>query len=307
MRSLSDKEKFLTITPYFGGISEAPRQTDLSKVLRYFVDTYNNLTDKSSQFIVSVANDKDYSDITNLGFDVEVLYIKDINPIFLPANTCREIQKRNITQEYVWYTEADQLLYCKDIDFVLDMINENHNVCVMPQRFCQIPNEIIQRRRERYKDRNEDHISRYPEFDGIDKENNNKYCIECAPWSLATSMSMFANTSKVSSFSGTWDVDKYKWFFDNYGNDAYNGRYYINVINDESYGAAYLCHRDLFNKVSYVDSQWQPTEHTGGHDILAQPDSICIKSVDYKEFFIDHLSGYDFNKKLLGEDWATAR
>ena len=47
-------KKFLAITPYFGGISSAPRQTELNNVLRYFEYTYSSLKPYMTRLIVSV-------------------------------------------------------------------------------------------------------------------------------------------------------------------------------------------------------------------------------------------------------------
>ena len=47
-------KKFLAITPYFGGISSAPRQTELDNVLRYFEYTYSSLKPYMTRIIVSV-------------------------------------------------------------------------------------------------------------------------------------------------------------------------------------------------------------------------------------------------------------
>jgi hypothetical protein len=308
MRQLSESDKFVVVTPYFGGISSAPRQTELSNVTRYFVETYKNLKPLSSQFIVSVSNDTDYETIKDLGFDIEILYVKDIDPIFLPANTARIIQKRDFQERFVYYTEADQLLYAKDIYGLLDVLEVDRDAYIVPQRFCQIPNEVIDRRRSRYRDRNEDDDSRYVEFDGIDKEGDNKYCIECAPWALATEETTQINMGRKWIYAtAPYDEERYDWFYNKYWNTAFNDRLYNNVINDEAYGGAYLCHMDLFKKVMFQDSDWQPTEHTAGHDLLATNNSVCLKTIDYYDFHIDHLSGYDFNKKLLRDDWNTAR
>ena len=35
-------KKFLAVTPYFGGVSSAPRQTELDNVLRSFEQTYES-------------------------------------------------------------------------------------------------------------------------------------------------------------------------------------------------------------------------------------------------------------------------
>ena len=308
MRQLNDRDKFVIVTPYFGGISSAPRQTELSNVTRYFVETYKNLKPLSSQFIVSVSNDNDYETVKELGFDVEILYVKDIDPIFLPANTARIIQQRDFSEKFVYYTEADQLLYAKDIHRILDTLELDKNAYIVPQRFCQIPNEVIPRRRARYKDRNEDDDSRYVEFDGVDKEGDNKYCIECAPWALSTNESRkWAQTCKWAFMPGSYNEERYDWFYNKYGNQSYNSHLYSNSINDEAYGAAYLCRMELFKRVNFRDSAWQPTEHTAGHDLLATDGALCLKTIDYYDFHIDHLSGYDFNKKLFRDDWNTAR
>ena len=54
-------KKFLALTPYFGGTSSAPRQTDLDNVLRYFEYTYSTLKPLMTKLIVGVYNDADYN------------------------------------------------------------------------------------------------------------------------------------------------------------------------------------------------------------------------------------------------------
>ena len=49
-------KKFLAITPYFGGVSSAPRQTELNNVLKYFEQTYESLKPYMTKLIVSVYN-----------------------------------------------------------------------------------------------------------------------------------------------------------------------------------------------------------------------------------------------------------
>ena len=79
----------------------------------------------------------------------------------------------------------------------------------------------------------------------------------------------------------------------------------------QAYGAAYLCHRDFFNRVKFIDArfeimidgqshfvEFQPTETTAGHDLLRTENAICLKSRDFFYFHVDHLSGYEFNKTL---------
>ena len=68
-------KKFLAITPYFGGVSSAPRQTELNNVLRYFEHTYNSLKPLMTKLIVGVYNDADYNTLRpfQLNSDIEVI------------------------------------------------------------------------------------------------------------------------------------------------------------------------------------------------------------------------------------------
>ena len=88
-------KKFLAITPYFGGVSTAPRQTELNNVLRYFEQTYQSLKPHMTRLVVSVYNDVDYETVKGFGLnsDIRVIQLRDIDPIFLPANTVRLIQQ----------------------------------------------------------------------------------------------------------------------------------------------------------------------------------------------------------------------
>ena len=120
-------KKFLAITPYFGGVSSAPRQTELNNVLRYFEQTYESLKPYMTRLIVSVYNDLDYETVKGFGLnsDVEVVQISNIDPIFLPANTVRLIQEKGFDEEYVYFTEADQILYAKDWGDIYKTIDDN--------------------------------------------------------------------------------------------------------------------------------------------------------------------------------------
>ncbi len=86
-------KKFLAITPYFGGTSSAPRQTELNNVLRYFEYAYSSLKPYMTKLIVSVYNQKDYEAIKHHGLnpDIEIIRIENIDPIFLPANTSSKL------------------------------------------------------------------------------------------------------------------------------------------------------------------------------------------------------------------------
>ena len=294
-------KKFLAITPYFGGTSSAPRQTELNNVLRYFEYTYSSLKPYMTKLIVSVYNDEDYETILpfSLNADIEIMRINDIDPIFLPANTVRFIQSEGFDEEYIYFTESDQIFYTQDINNLYKIIDYNKNVYIVPQRFEQIPRELVEARINKFEDTTE---NRFVEFEGALRENNNPYVV--------------ANEPVISSFRPSdGKMIKVNQVYE------YNEHFYINpspATNwidspeyGQAYGAAFLCHRDLFNRVKFMDAkfkfthegkkydiQYQPTETTAGHDLLRTEKSICLKSKDFFYFHVDHLSGYEFNKKL---------
>ena len=303
-------KKFLAITPYFGGISSAPRQTELNNVLRYFEYTYSSLKPYMTQLIVSVYNDKDYETIRSFGLnsDINIIRITDIDPIFLPANTVRLIQEQGFEEEYVYFTESDQVFYAQDINNLYETIDNDKNIYIVPQRFEQIPNELIQGRIDKYKETTE---GRFVEFDGALRENNNKYVVANEPVGPESEVErMFKGNIRGTSTLATNQVYNYDEHF--YVNPSPKTSWIDAPEYGQAYGAAYLCHRDLFNRVTFIDSRfelkapdgqpfienYQPTETTAGHDLLRTEDSICLKSRDFFYFHVDHLSGYEWNKTL---------
>jgi hypothetical protein len=262
-----------------------------------------------TKLIVGVYNDADYNTLRpfQLNFDIEIIRVTkengdEIDPIFLPANLVRCIQQRGFDEDYVYFTEADQIIYAKDWNNVYDIIDNDKNIYLVPQRFEQIPNELIQARIDKYTDTTE---GRFVDFDGICRENNNKYVVANEPVGPIFEAMRTNGTEKIPA------------------NQVYNydDHFYVcpppqtNYIDapeyGQAYGAAYLCHRDLFNKVNFIDArfdfvadgksfhiEYQPTETTAGHDLLRTEDAICLKSRDFFYFHVDHLSGYEWNKKL---------
>ena len=50
-------KKFLAMTPYFGGTSSAPRQTELDNVSRYFEKMHSSIEPYMTKLIVAVSSD----------------------------------------------------------------------------------------------------------------------------------------------------------------------------------------------------------------------------------------------------------
>ena len=298
-------KKFLAVTPYFGGVSSAPRQTELDNVLRYFEYMYSSLKPYMTRLIVSVYNDEDYEAIKLYGLnsDIEIIRIKDIDPIFLPANTMRIIQREGFDEEYIYFTESDQIFYAKDINNLYATIDNDKNIYLVPQRFEQIPHAAILPRIEKYADTTE---GRFVDFEGALRENNNKYVVANEPVSPSYEAERLGGKKEILQVNQTYNYDEYFYVNPAPATDWIDAPEY-----GQAYGAAFLCHRDLFKKVTFIDARftikkdgkeypfdYQPTETTAGHDLLRTENSICLKSRDFFYFHVDHLSGYEFNKKL---------
>lgn len=73
------------------------------------------------------------------------------------------------------------------------------------------------------------------------------------------------------------------------------------------YGAAYLCSKELLAKAVFTDSlQDRPLEHSSGFDISAA--GHALKTSDWQQFFVEHLSGYETNEREAGRwDGLTPR
>jgi hypothetical protein len=65
-----------------------------------------------------------------------------------------------------------------------------------------------------------------------------------------------------------------------------------------AYGGAYLCDARLFRAVDFKKADTLPTEHTGGFDLLATAGVRALKTVDIFDFYVDHLSGFEFYERV---------
>ena len=296
-------KKFLAMTPYFGGTSSAPRQTELDNVSRYFEKMHSSIETYMTKLIVAVSSDKDYEAVEPFARYpdqcVEIMNIRGVDPIFLPANMARIVQSWELSEDYVYFTESDQIFYAQDVDNLFKTIDENHNVYIVPQRFEQIPPESYRLRKLSFPSTTDE---RFIEFDGVFRENNNQYVVANEPIIVDVDVS----GRKIEGIEKVRDYDDYFYVNPSPTIDALDAPEYF-----QAYGGSWLCHQDLFKKVDFIDAKYtvvqdgktgviefQPTEQTAGHDLLRTPESICLKSRDFFYFHVDHLSGYEFNKNL---------
>lgn len=279
------KKEVISIIPYFGGMSRfSPDHTQQALDLRHkwFDYCLQSLKDFTHTFFIGCCNDKDYKLLQpyRMSGNISIVKFELDRAEHLPAHLAFEVQKMMkrpdaapiSTMPYVYYTEMDQVFYTQHFEVLRDILAKDKNVYIVPQRFEQIPRHKVEMRKKRFNVASE----RFVEFKGVFADNN-PYIVANEPWNI---------TSYDDNF---------------YVNEKGN----VNALDDSSYGgaygAAYFTSKELFSKTQFTALDFQPTEQTGGHDLFRMEDSVCIKSKDFFFFHVDHLSGYEFNKKMESE------
>ena len=64
------------------------------------------------------------------------------------------------------------------------------------------------------------------------------------------------------------------------------------------YGGAWLATRELLARAAFTDDVQWPLEHAAGFAMTAA--GHCMKTSDWQEFFVEHLSGHEHNERLGG-------
>lgn len=117
----------LCVVPYFGGDSTASHSAKKNR-LGYLKDTLQNHRKVFDQIVVTVCNDSDENDVNCVGG--LVLRVEG-DPLFLPVASMEAVGAMDF--ETIYYTEADQKLYCDDIESIL-LVIKDRNVFVIPRR-----------------------------------------------------------------------------------------------------------------------------------------------------------------------------
>lgn len=87
-----------------------------------------------------------------------------------------------------------------------------------------------------------------------------------------------------------------KWLLPNgvpWGPDFYHP---VGLV--DQYGGAFLATWNLFSRVVFQDSYHSPVEHVSGFYISST--GHTLKTSNWRDFFVDHLSGYEFHESLGG-------
>tara|TARA_Y100000034_G_C6885649_1_gene406631 strand:- start:886 stop:1728 length:843 start_codon:yes stop_codon:yes gene_type:complete len=279
------KKEVITIIPYFGGISRfSPDHTQQALNLRkkWFDYCLQSLKGVTHTFFIGCCTDDDYNLLQpyRMTGNISIIKFELDRAEHLPAHLAFEVQKMMRRSDaapisilpYVYYTEMDQVFYAQNFESLTDVIVKDESAYIVPQRFEQVPRHKVEIRKKRFNVAEE----RFVEFKG-DMCDDNPYVVANEPW-------------KTTSYDDNF-----------YINEKGN----LNALDDSSYGgaygAAYFTSKELFSRVQFTALDFQPTEQTGGHDLFRTTGSVCLKSKDFFFFHVDHLSGYEFNKKMESE------
>lgn len=85
----------------------------------------------------------------------------------------------------------------------------------------------------------------------------------------------------------------YYSFFNGVPQITTNERYYRPSNKIEAFGGAFITRYSALQKVVFVNSVECPVEHASGFNMYNTLQ--CLKTTDWKDFYVDHLSGYEFN------------
>ncbi len=130
----------IALIPYFGGQSSAVHCSRLPNV-NYFIKTFASMQKYFTKVYTYVCNKTDYDFLSLMPGGVEPVLIES-DPIYLPIEMLRHVQSNMEKMEfdYVFYTEADHVLYCKDIEELTEHLK--HNTYIIPWRYTKIPTHL---------------------------------------------------------------------------------------------------------------------------------------------------------------------
>lgn len=93
--------------------------------------------------VVGVQNESDYTTVASLDLGIQVCFIKIENPRFLPAALCKYFQSSQVEFDFIYFTEADQVLVLKDMESVLAICGNNPSVYCSPHRLSRVPEQPL--------------------------------------------------------------------------------------------------------------------------------------------------------------------
>jgi hypothetical protein len=77
-----------------------------------------------------------------------------------------------------------------------------------------------------------------------------------------------------------------------------NDFYHVCKDKGQAFGGGFLCSGDLFKRVRFRHSDWLPIEHSTAFDIFETPGAVGLKTANFRDFYCNHLSGYDYHEQI---------
>ena len=125
----------LCVIPFYGGSSDAVHASRVTNPI-YYLKTLFSMTRYFDRVITFVNNERDKNFLLNLPGKPEIIQI-ECNPIHLPVSALEYVQKSDFEFNYIFYTEADQILYCQDLLGIAEKCQDDSYV--VPHRFVKLP------------------------------------------------------------------------------------------------------------------------------------------------------------------------
>ena len=265
---------FLSIVPFYGQSEPGwDISTRLENKLPYLELTVESLT--ANDMLIGVQNKKDFEIVKSVAPDAYIIFFDTakIEPKYLLYNTVNYVQQHVddefLQYEFFFYSDADQVLYMTDEierNIIVNLRKNSDRLYVSPHRLEQVPRRQEGRRLIRFSSPEKQLV----EFSGKKKESNNRY--------------IFSNHLAIGEVMKVYKEDN---------------KFYVCTDIHNAYGSSWICHRNLFKRIAFYPDNQQAGEAVGGKDIFLQPGNIGLKTVDSFSFFVDHLSGFDFNVSRL--------
>ena len=269
------------IIPFYGG-HESVNDSIVRRNLDWLVQTVDSISRYCSNITVAVCNSRDENLLNSVsGITVASL---DCDPLYLPISACRYVQQLQLKDCFIIYTEADQVFNIKNIDKISSVILSNKNAYVSPHRCVRLTgNEKFgpwERFGHHIPTEDGSHPERYLFLRERFFHDGFEYVVDNKPHAMLWNNENFA----IVMNGQAWN---YGFFMHSRVVDE---TFYINTIEGCAYGAAYMCHSDLFNRVMFVQAEEFPLERASGFDIYRTPEAVALKTLNNEYFWVDHLS-----------------
>ena len=277
------------VIPFFGGektVDEEVKERNLS----WLTQTVESMAEYCDDIIIGVCTTADELQANStVSIGPCTVAMIDCPPRLLPINTCRHIQSLAIENALILYSEADQVFHIRDMNVLSNLVASNPHAYVAPHRCVRLVGNEEFGSWERFGHHIPTGDGSHPTHYLFLRErffyNDYEYVVDNKPHA------MLWNNEK---FSMVIDDHAYHYGFFMHSR-VVSGMFYINTIEGCAYGASYLCHADLFNRIEFIEPKEFPLEHASGFAIFNTEGVTPLKTLNNEYFWVDHLSHREGN------------